>query len=546
MSQDIFASLLADRLDPPTGPQVHDPADAAALVDPVTLAAHLWPGYQVRSHLRVIADRLVRVEAGEVDRLAIDMPPQVGKTMTTVVWGVFWWLARHPAHQVMVVSYGDQLAAARGRAVRRLVVEYGARFGLHIDPASHAAHDWALTSGGGMRSFGIRSGITGNPADAIWVDDPHKSRKEADSATLRQDIHNGYSGDIQSRLAPGAPIILVATRWDADDLTGRLVAEEGRADEGGRWHVVHMPALCTDPQRDPLGRSVGDPLPHPKIPEGDDAALLRHWEDKRSSSTVRDWAALYQGDPQPVEGALLSWEVLRARRCYVHAAVSGPCCADVTHAAVAVDPSGGGRNTAGIVAGYLAADRRLYLTHDRTAVMPSDQWAREACVLAAETDANRVVVERNYGGDLGLLAVRTAWEALVREVTAEGCVWRRAVVGERGESVAGRDGRWVRVPGAVFERLCPRVVAVTARRGKLLRAEPIAQQWVEDRVRTAAPLSELEGEWATWQPDSADSPGRIDASVHLAYELLPVPQSGGSSAAGADLLSAANLLPWGR
>ena len=45
----------------------------------------------------------------------------------------------------------------------------------------------------------------------------------------------------------------------------------------------------------------------------------------------------------------------------------------------------------------------------------------------------------------------------------------------------------------------------------------------------------------TWTP-GGESPGRIDASVYLAYELLPLPASGRSSMAGAMSLADADLL----
>jgi phage terminase large subunit-like protein len=145
--------------------------------------------------------------------------------------------------------------------------------------------------------------------------------------------------------------------------------------------------------------------------------------------------------------------------------------------------------------------------------MPSDQWARAACELARETEADRFVVETNYGGDMATLALRTAWDALRREQPDR------------------------------FSVFCPRIVVVRARRGKLLRAEPIAAQVVEDRIRLAAYLPDLESEWATWQV-GMDSPGRIDASVHMAYELLPVPSSGDASMIGAQLLSEVSLTGW--
>jgi hypothetical protein len=65
------------------------------------------------------------------------------------------------------------------------------------------------------------------------------------------------------------------------------------------------------------------------------------------------------------------------------------------------------------------------------------------------------------------------------------------------------------------------VHALKAKQGKLLRAEPIAQQMKLDRVRLRGAFPDLEAEWATWMPTEPNSPGRIDASVYLVYGLLP-------------------------
>jgi hypothetical protein len=73
----------------------------------------------------------------------------------------------------------------------------------------------------------------------------------------------------------------------------------------------------------------------------------------------------------------VSWTLLRERRCYQHGNPGGGC-STPSIVAVAVDPSGGGRDTAGIVGGYLGLDGRLHLTHDQSGVMPSADWARAA------------------------------------------------------------------------------------------------------------------------------------------------------------------------
>jgi hypothetical protein len=484
-------------------------ADPLVNAGPAHLAAALEPtAYVRRPHLDVISYAWRDIHHNRTERLAISLPSQVGKTTTAVDWAIFWWLILHPRQRIAVASYGDSLAVDRGRAVRRLIETHGHRYDLKL--ATRADHNWSLTSGGGMLSIGVGSGFTGKPCDVLIVDDPHKDRAEADSAAVRKYIHDWWSAVAIPRMAPGAPIVIVGTRWHPDDLIGRVTRHEGTTDKGGRWRVISMPALCANPATDPLGRAAGDPLPHPRIDESNTAALLRHWHERRTSMTPRDWQSICQCDPQPPGGTLLTGDEMREAR-YLDPA-KHPAQARV---GVAVDPSGGGRDTAGIIGGYLGADGRLWYCQDATMVGPADKWARAVAQLAADIDADVIVYESNYGGDMARSVIRTAWDALVRE-------------------------------GAIpADRLCPRIVGVHSRRGKLLRAEPIAQAWREDRCRSGAYLPELESEWITWQPTSPESPGRIDASVHLAWALLPPPGSKSQVAAPSGVLPVSSPSPLG-
>lgn len=499
--------VAARYFEPP--PAEHpDPLIAAGVA---SLAAALDPTYERRPHVDVISDAWRDIQHGTCSRLAVSLPSQVGKTTTAVDWAIFWWLVQHPTHRIAVVSYGDSLAATRGRAVRRLIEEHGDRYKLNRDRAAWAAHDWSLTTGGGMLSVGVGGGFTGRPCDVLIVDDPHKDRAEADSATVRKTIHDWWSAVAIPRMAPGAPIVIVATRWHPDDLIGRVTAHEGTLDKGGKWRVIAMPALCTDPATDPLGRKLGDPLPHPRIPEHDTAALLAHWQERRTSMTPRDWGAICQCDPKPPGGTLLTGDELRAARHLDPADHPEP-----RRVGVSVDPSGGGRDTAGIIAGYLGTDGRLWYTRDATMRGPADQWARTAALLAAEVDADVIVYEANYGGDMAKTVIRTAWDALAREG---------------------------KIPA---DRRCPRLLPTHSRRGKVLRAEPVAQQVREDRIRTATYLPELESEWCSWQPSSPESPGRIDASVHLAWALLPAPDAKSEVSSPRGQMPATGLSPLAR
>ncbi|MEZ0073568.1 hypothetical protein [Planotetraspora sp. GP83] len=457
------------------------------LRDPVTLARALDRTFRIRPHLRVIGQAMAGLARREYDRLLIVTPPQVGKSTSVAEWGPFWWMCLFTSDRIAITSYSDDLALRRGKAVRGYIEEYGPEYDLHLRPGSGAAQDYEVTTGGGVRAVSVGSGLTGFPVNLLVVDDPHKDRADAESLRLRKAVHDWYSSTALKRLQPDRNAVVgILTRWHPDDWAGRRLEEEGRLEEGGRWKVVHLPAIA-NPSKfgpDPLGRADGDPLPHPKIRTRDRAALLAWWEDMKRTSIVRDWHALGQGDPQPAEGALVSEELLRHLRDRGQGV-------EPQKVAVAVDPSGGGRDTAGVIGGFLGDDGRVWITHDMSGVMSSAEWSMAACRLAYGTNAAVVFVETNYGGDMCKLAIETSWETLQR------------------------DGE---IPP---RQLPPLVKAVHARQGKLLRAEPIAQQMIQDRVRLRGVFTDLEREWSTWQPTDPASPGRIDASVYLVYGLLP-------------------------
>src|SRR5688572_21922169 len=89
-------------LDPaPTQAHQLSRPDELALESPATLAAHLWKGYKRRAHTDLIAESIKGLETGDYDRLLVITPPQVGKTLTAVIWAGFWWLCLHPDHRII-------------------------------------------------------------------------------------------------------------------------------------------------------------------------------------------------------------------------------------------------------------------------------------------------------------------------------------------------------------------------------------------------------------------------------------------------------------
>lgn len=206
----------------------------------------------------------------------------------------------------------------------------------HVRGQGHRVYDLQVE---GCRNFFAGQVLVHNCA---IVDDVILDRQTANSPAERDRIWRWWSGTLLSRLAPGAPVFLIMTLWHPDDLAGRLLEREGRVEDGGRWKVVHLPAIADldlTGGTDPLGRADGDPLPHPKVPDGDRAALLRHWEQKRSEVTAEDWASMYQGNPRVTERGLIRREWLEQARPKNPAALSyAQQLADQIAAAVDADP----------------------------------------------------------------------------------------------------------------------------------------------------------------------------------------------------------------
>jgi len=152
---------------------------------------------------------------------------------------------------------------------------------------------------------------------------------------------------------------------------------------------------------------------------------------------------------------------------------------------VAVDPPASERSgICGIVAAGLGEDGAGYVLADGTvAKVRPDEWAAAALRLYRSLAADALVAEVNQGGDMV--------EAVFREV----------------------DGS---VP----------VKTVRARRGKWLRAEPVAALYAKGRVRHAGTFPELEDEMADFGPDGLSagrSPDRLDALVWALSALMLAP-----------------------
>lgn len=252
-------------------------------------------------HHELLAEKLEAVERGEITRLMVFMPPGSAKSTYASVVFPAWFMGKEKRRNVIVATYATDLARKIGRRARSIIKQpiYREIFNTGLSADIGAADEWALSNENEFMGGGILSGITGNRADLIIIDDPIKGRQDADSETIRERTKQEYQDTILTRGKPGFRLVLIQTRWHQDDLAGSILPEhyEGESGQvmcrdGHVWEVLNIPAEARRDD-DPLGRKKGEML----WPEWFTDA---HWQTYRTNP--RTWSCLYQQNPVPDEG----------------------------------------------------------------------------------------------------------------------------------------------------------------------------------------------------------------------------------------------------
>lgn len=329
------------------------------------------------------------------------------------VWGPIRALVDNPERRVVLASYAEDLAKRTTRQARNLVRDYGAgahdpvtgaplpdKLGLALADDLSSAVNWSLAGhAGGMFGVGVGGGLTGRPADLLIIDDPLKGMAEADSNATRAHMLQWWESVAYTRLAPGAPIIIIQTRWHEDDLVGHVTRQDG----GEQWRVVNIPAVSTPGVPDALGREPGVAMVSARGRTAEDFERIRRQVGERT------WAALYLGRPTPAQGGLFSQAWFDRNR------VPKPPEQAATRI-VSVDPAEtGSRDEAGIIAMQCSADGRVYVTGDYSGKMQSDRWARTAVLAAIKTNAGEVLFEAFTTGPTYERVIKDAWLRVRRE-----------------------------------------------------------------------------------------------------------------------------------
>ena len=214
-----------------------------------------------------------------------------------------WYLGRNRNHRYLQGGHSQNFAENEfGKYVRDILAD--PRFqevfpDVMLHPRSTAAGSWRInrTRSGGYVAKGVGQSIAGYRGHCGGIDDPFGTREDAQSEAIRNKVGAWLFTDFQTRLLPGAPMFIIATRWHQDDLIGRveIMSKQGK---GIPWEIFNLPAIIETEEElatDPLGRDMGEVL----WPEFYNEKEILNF---KATLPGADWHALYKGRPRDEEG----------------------------------------------------------------------------------------------------------------------------------------------------------------------------------------------------------------------------------------------------
>lgn len=242
-----------------------------------------------------LSEMLEAVRLRQIPRLGINMPPSYGKTELVVRSFAPYLLGRDPKHKIIYTNYDDGLSSKTSAQTRDFIRSdvYKGVFKIGIKKGFDEKTEWAVDGGGSFNATTVKGAITGSHAHTILIDDPLKQSEWASKAA-KDFVWEYYTGSVLSRLQESvespAAIVLIMQRLAQDDLSGRLLKEQGDL-----WKFVSLEALNAEHKIYKFGgfeyeRAANEPL---FVKKHDLAAL-----DRKKREMGYQFDIQMQGDPK--------------------------------------------------------------------------------------------------------------------------------------------------------------------------------------------------------------------------------------------------------
>jgi hypothetical protein len=167
-------------------------------------------------------------EDGKRPKLAIEMPPQHGKSLAAEDF-IARCAGRQRSWKTIFASHSEALGTQRNRNLYRL---FKSESYQNVFPDFFIEQKgWVCNTDlieycgdvGSFRNTTVEGTINGMELHLGVVDDYAKGRAEANSQVLRDKTWSWFTDDFFSRFAQKSAMLILCTRWHVDDVIGRYI-----------------------------------------------------------------------------------------------------------------------------------------------------------------------------------------------------------------------------------------------------------------------------------------------------------------------------------
>jgi predicted phage terminase large subunit-like protein len=216
----------------------------------------VYPGQTLEDaeYLRLLASRLMQMQARETNRLIVNLAPRLLKSYLSTICLTAWLLGKDPRLRIMIASHTLTLSATHLNSIRRLLKSevYRRLFpSTHVGSGKDNETEVETDAGGRVLAVSFEAAPTGRGCDGLIVDDPLKA-DDAHSKDALDSCERFYREALLSRL--DHPIhnfaLVVMQRLAEQDLAGRLAANRS-------YEVLALPLVAVEDERYPYSDVTG-------------------------------------------------------------------------------------------------------------------------------------------------------------------------------------------------------------------------------------------------------------------------------------------------
>lgn len=262
-----------------------------------------------RKQLKRLTDEMDKLSRGELNLLAISLPPGVGKS-TLALFYLTWLAGKHPEKPILTGSHANSFLNGAYQECLRMFDPKGDYLWHDVFPKlnviSTNAKDMMIDIGETVRDgkrfttlefSSIGSGNAGKvrAEQLLYCDDLIPDLETALSADRLDKIWNQYTTDLRQRKIGDCRELLIGTRWSVRDHLGRL---EGIYADDPMAKFIVIPALDENDESN---------FDYP-IEAG---FTTKFYHEQRDIMDDASWKALFMNMPVEREGLLYSDHELR-------------------------------------------------------------------------------------------------------------------------------------------------------------------------------------------------------------------------------------------